>query len=598
MVAYSPIASTYGVRIEQVLETDTDFAKYHIKLNKKLRQLRHRCQLVTKDTKKYTNKEKYSKITSDDYDKKNKLFGVLVLLHAERDLSLAETLKTRIRQRGKAKDSEKKVLSTRLKKAYKTAQNLVELTKNEAQWITRIQYLAYAKLVHVEYLLFGKQIKTKNSAVITRELSLALAACTFLRDQKILPADIIDFLNSKYEYTLGQHGGNMLSATDIHNFIVQTVEIAKNENDELALLLFNNGYTVKLEDVKMDGNEINDRIQWRSFNCKIKDNQIAQLIHDVKVFQIKDISDYSTKLSKWEGILAKQEDRIEHVSSKDFEDDDDEDINGEENEQILLAYIKYQTLFISITRDTYLFHKLWKQWTNLGSSMSSKLTKYKEIERMVKNLKNYLKEVTELPGVYSDDDLLYQLELSIIYFKIYLSAGCLAALYQTKGNYREALALYINSYQTLEAKLQDNGDIESIVLPEELLSKKKLEQLQNLIKTGWKSVIALAEYEKELNNDSVAAKYKPTVIEKVDSSSVKPCDVQLNNLFPRRPMLKPVSAKPTLFDLAFNYIDYSTNPSSNTPEVEAVKSKIKATPAESQEEEPTKKRGFLGLFGR
>ena len=599
MVVYSPIAATYGSRIEQFLETDADYEKYHDKINNKLRHLRHRCQLITKDTRKYTAKEKYSKITSDDYDKKNKLFGALVLMHTERDLSFAESIKLRIRRRGKAKGNEQRLMATRLKKAYKTSQNLVEITKNEKQWITRAQYLAYAKIVHAEYLLFGKQVKTKNNAAITGDLAVALAACAFLRDLQILPADIIDLLNTRYEYTLSQYGSNMNGASDIRSFVNQTIEAAKESNEELAVLLFNNKYTVKIEDVDMDASPVENNINWRSFRCIIRDNQLAQLISDVNAYQIKDIADYSTKLAKWEAILNKQEERVSHVSTNDIDEDGDEDVNTEENEQILLAYIKFQKIFTSICRDVFLFNRLWKQWENLGSSMSSKLTKYKEIERMVKNINNYLKEVTELPGVYSDDDLVAQLELTILYFQLYLNAGCLASLYQTKGQYRESLALYVDSNEKLHQKIQIISGADTIALPEDVITEKKVETLQNLIQTGWKSVIALAEYETELNKSAVVQKYRASVIEKIDSLSVRPNDVHLDNLFPLRPVIKPTGAKPTLFDLAFNYIDYEEKTPVKSQEPITQQESVVSESQDVANEQPAKKRGFLGgLFGR
>lgn len=113
MTYYSPLAATYGVRVDQFLETAQDFTKYHAKLNTKLQKLRRRCRITTKDTKHYSSKEKYSKITSEDYDTKNKLFGALVLLHAERDLAFAEELKLKAHARGAKtlKKSEKKLAS-------------------------------------------------------------------------------------------------------------------------------------------------------------------------------------------------------------------------------------------------------------------------------------------------------------------------------------------------------------------------------------------------------------------------------------------------------------------------------------------------------
>ena len=125
------------------------------------------------------------KLTSDDYDKRNKLYGILVLLHIERDLSLVETLKLRAHQRGKLKQSERKEIGTRLKRAYKVAQNLVALTKNEGQWISREQVPdMYASLVHAEYLLHGKSAKRKNSVEISRELAFAIGTARFLNEME------------------------------------------------------------------------------------------------------------------------------------------------------------------------------------------------------------------------------------------------------------------------------------------------------------------------------------------------------------------------------------------------------------------------------
>lgn len=592
MTVYSPIAATFGARIEQFVETDADYAKYHGKINLKLRHLRHRCKIVTKDTRKYTAKEKYSKITSDDYDKKNKLFGALVLMHAERDLSFAEGIKLRIRQRGRAKGGEQRLLTTRLKKAYKTSQNLLKITQNESQWITRAQYLAYEKMLHVEYMLFGKTVRTKNNKLITKELGLALAACTYLKDKKILPADIIDYLNTKYEYTLTQYSEGTMSSTDLRKYIAELIETEKNNNDELAVLLSSNGYQLKIEDTDAEKAPIQRKIEWRAFNCTIKDNEVAQLISDVQAVHVKNIADYGPKLSKWETILNKQQEFMAHSI-----DAEDEDMDNEENDEILLSYIKFQMIFTSISRDASLFNRLWEQWGNLGSSMSAKLTKYKEIERIVKNLKNYLKEATELPGVYSDDELIFELELAMDYFQLYLISGCLASLYQSKSKYREALALYVHSYQVLHEKLKVQQDTELIELPGQLLTKVKLDTLNEMIQINWKSIVALAGYEKELNTTFIAPKYHQTVIEKIESRSVHPSDVRLDNLFPLRPVIRPVGAKPTLFDMAFNYIDYDegTQPKKEVQNVEK-----KETPAESvqNEEQPAKKRGFLGLFGR
>ena len=619
MPAFSPIAATYGARVEQFLESPQDYTRYHSKLNKKLQSLRHRCRLVTRDTKRYSSKEKYSKLTSDDYDKRNKLYGILVLLHIERDLSLVETLKLRAHQRGKLKQSERKVIGTRLKRAYKVAQNLVALTKNEGQWISRVQYLMYASLVHAEYLLHGKSAKRKNSVEISRELAFAIGTARFLNEMKLLSDPVLDYIRSKYEYSLMQHAGDIVSQTELQSYIAQLLNSARDRGEELATLLFNNGLSRVLQKSIMV-QQSPDKVQWRAFNCKIRDPQIAQLIQSARSIRVHNVADYDAMSLKWDEALSKQEVRVHqnlgeeeygngNSNANNSNDDYDDEIGGEENEQILLAYIKYHSIFTSILRGNYLFNQLWSQWVKLGSSMSARLAKYKEMERIVNGMERRLQDITEVPGVYSDDELLANIELVATYFKLHLSCGCLASMYQSKGKYREALALYVDAYQKLIAKLEEIKDTDHLLLPREMINKKKLDQLRRLIENGWKSVIALAEYEDDLHKEGMVSKFKPTLVEVLNSGFVSPSDVSLERLFPLRPVIKPIPAKPTLFDLSFNYIDYTPSNKENwafvptkdnamAPSQEQREPEEKEVEKEDTETVTTKRRGFLGFFSR
>ncbi|CAI4054008.1 hypothetical protein SUVZ_16G0430 [Saccharomyces uvarum] len=599
MVAYSPIIATYGNRAEQFLETDSDFSKYHAKLNKKLQHLRSRCHLTTKDTKKYSSKDKYGEITTDDYDNKTKLIGVLILLHAERDLALAETLKLRARQRGKLKKSEEKVLSTRLKKACKTADKLVNVTQNESQWITRAQYLAFAKLTHAEYLINGKRFKRKDSVKISNNLALVFATLEHLKGLNLLSEGVVDIIVNKYQYTLKQFAGNLITVPEINNFIIERVQSEENKDDELVKLLLDNEFSMKKITTSNEDKKATTNISWRSFNAKIMDAEVAQFLEQGLSIHPTQIPQYTQKLSKLEKALDRHG---FYIANHDDQDDIDEMVeNSSENNQIILAYIKYNILLTSISREKDLFTHLWSQWLKLNTSIPSKLTKFKEMDRIVKNLTKYLSDVMELPGVYSDEELLNQLGLCKLYFQLFLNTGCLSVLYQSKGRYMEALALYVDAHQRLETKLSETGSLDEILLPGSLLSLNSIQGLQKRIENGGNSVITLAEYEKSTHSENIG-KYDLTIIEKLDTGKIVPTDIQLKNLFPLKPKFQPVTSKPTLFDLAFNYISYdkqetpapqlknSTEESGN-----ALQTQISNEPTE---EEPKKKRRFLGLFGR
>ncbi|KOG96080.1 signal recognition particle subunit SRP68 [Saccharomyces eubayanus] len=599
MVAYSPIIATYGNRAEQFLETDSDFAKYHAKLNKKLQHLRSRCHLTTKDTKKYSSKDKYGEITTDDYDNKTKLIGVLILLHAERDLALAETLKLRARQRGKLKKSEEKVLSTRLKKARKTAEKLVNVTQNESQWITRVQYLAFSKLTHAEYLINGKRFKRKDSVKISNNLALVFATLEHLKGLNLLSEGVVDIIINKYQYTLKQYAGNLITVPELNNFIIERIQSEENKDDELVKLLLGNGFSMKKITTSNEDKKATTNISWRSFNAKIMDAEVAQFLEQGLSIHPTQIPQYTQKLSKLEKALDRHE---FYIANHDDQDDMDEMIeNSSENNQIILAYIKYNILLTSISREKDLFTHLWSQWLKLNTSIPSRLTKFKEMDRIVKNLTKYLSDVMELPGVYSDEELLNQLSLCKLYFQLFLSTGCLSVLYQSKGRYMEALALYVDAHQRLENKLSETGPLDEILLPGSLLSLNSIQGLQKRIENGGNSVITLAEYEKSTHNDNTG-KYDLTIIEKLGTGKIVPTDIQLKNLFPLKPKFQPVTSKPTLFDLAFNYISYDKQEiSAPQPKNSAEESgNALQTPIsnEQTEEEPKKKRGFLGLFGR
>ncbi|GAV54594.1 hypothetical protein ZYGR_0AN00620 [Zygosaccharomyces rouxii] len=592
MGAYSPLLATYGVRVDQLLETAQDFVRYHEKLNKKLQKLRHKCQLTTRDTKKYQAKERYSKLTSEDYDENSKLYGVVVLLHAERDLALAEILKLRARQRGKLKKSERKVIGTRLKRAMQTSEKLAVLTKNEPQWTTRVQYLVYDKLARAEYLTHGKQQRHKDSKKISKELALSFAALKYLEKNSVITDSVVEFLHAKYEYTLKQHADRAFSSSELHNFVVEKVEQAHQDGDEMVKLLVENGF--KPQKQASEAGTSFKEIQWRAFTAKVYDPQVEELIAESKSVTVKGASDYDTKLLKWQQALEKQELRI---ASQDEDEEDEAD--NQENDQILLAYIRYNALFTSVLRDNYLFGQLWQQWTKLGTAMATRLTKCKEIERIVKNLQKYLQDIMELPGVYQDDELMEQLEISKLYFQLSYTSGCLGGLYQLKGRYLESLALHVDAHHKLEEKLTEVGEFRDILIPLEVLSNKKIESLQQLIKAGWKSVVSLAEYEKHLKAQGQTP-FQSTLIEKLDTGRITPSDIKLSNIFPLRPKLSPVPSKPTLFDLAFNYMDYANEDSGSVSSWTTQKSESvpPSNNGDDNNNSTSRKRGFLGLFGR
>ncbi|SCU93027.1 LANO_0E02828g1_1 [Lachancea nothofagi CBS 11611] len=585
---YSPLGATYGVRADQFLETADDFDKYHSKLNRKLQKLRHHCQLTTKDTKRYSAKEKYSKVTHEDYDSKNKLFGTLMLLHAERDLALAENLRLKARQRGSAKKSESKVVATRLKKARETCLQLLELTQNEQNPIVRAEYLIYQKLVFVSYLSFGKPSRTKNpaaSTIVAKELSLVISALQFLESTEHLSSVVVGSITSQFDYLLRKHvSSDVSTSNELRSYIARQVN--DNSADPLISLLSQNGFALPSlqEDVEMTSAVT--QVSWRRFSAEVKDSKVAELISEAQGIETQELSQFSEALVKWQEALVLQKTAMEQKQN-----DDREESVGEDDE-ILMTYLQYNSHFTTIVRDDIIFNRLWEHWISPSKiSKSLKLTKYKEIERIVHNLTSYLQDVMDLPGVYSDDTLMANLKLATVYYQLHLTAGCLASFYQGRQKYSEALALYIDGQKTLTLALENSSLDEP--LPGNIINTEQLDKLQEYIKTSLKSVISLAEYEK-IASSSNCSSLEPSLLEKLDKAIV-PKDVSLKNLFPMRPIIRPVAAKPTLFDLAFNYITYD-NQIEDVDHFKQAKSTPNLAQPQDQEQLP-KKKGLFGLFG-
>lgn len=181
-------------------------------------------------------------------------------------------------------------------------------------------------------------------------------------------------------------------------------------------------------------------INWRSFQAKITDREVSHLIELAESVEISKLSDYSSKLLHWEDALSKQEAVIANYDENESTENADID-DPQENNQILLSYVKYNKLMVNILRDNEICKELWQQWDKSCSTLSAKVVKYKELERITSNLSVFLHEVMELPGIYSDDELMYQLELLDLHYKTLLSSKALAYLYQSKGKYREAFGI-------------------------------------------------------------------------------------------------------------------------------------------------------------
>ncbi|KAL6017742.1 signal recognition particle subunit srp68, partial [Candidozyma auris] len=145
MSIQTPLATTYGARLSAYLTTYEDLKKHRKRLNKALVKLRHNLDIVTKDTRKYSEKEQTKRLSAADYDQ-NKLNGLLLLLLAERDSLYAAEIKSLLEISGSRLTQYKKLMITRLKRSLQTNKKLLRITENEADQSVRTELYIYTAL--------------------------------------------------------------------------------------------------------------------------------------------------------------------------------------------------------------------------------------------------------------------------------------------------------------------------------------------------------------------------------------------------------------------------------------------------------------------
>ncbi|AAS53221.1 AFL153Wp [Eremothecium gossypii ATCC 10895] len=570
-VKYSPLRATYGVRSDQYLEDYDDYRHYHGKLNAKLMSLRRRLQLTTRDTRRYSAKEKYSKVGAAEYQR-NRLHGLAMLLHAERDIAYAETLKLRARERGWLKKSERRLLTTRLKKAWRTAGKLLEMTADEGRWVVRAELLVYEKLARVEYLVHGKHSRRKDSDRIAQELALSVAALEYLCTEGEVAAETVATINGRFDYMLRQHA-QCFSSAELQAFTAKVVNTRKD--DPLLVLLLAHGYELPVEGAAAADGGLQTEVKWRSYNAQIHEPNVARLLNEIKTQDATQVSEHDDPVLKWNAAIDAQRQSMERRQ--------EEGVHYEgEDDQILLTYLQFNYLCATMGRDVALLQPLWVEWQE--GRRTARFTKYKQLNHVINNIITHAEEAMGLPGVYSDDELTAYLKLVKVFYRAQLVGRGLAPLYQEEGKHQEALALYAGSMQNLRTAMSAMPR-DTAFDPFNILDN--VSELQKALESSCRSVAALAEYTG--NSSRPAQQYELSLLEKMNTNTfIDYANIYTGNLFPLRPRVMPVSAKPTLFDLAFNYIGCES--SAVPPE----QTSAAVTPA--AETEQPRKRGIFGIF--
>ncbi|KAK8439153.1 signal recognition particle subunit srp68 [Candidozyma auris] len=569
MSIQTPLATTYGARLSAYLTTYEDLKKHRKRLNKALVKLRHNLDIVTKDTRKYSEKEQTKRLSAADYDQ-NKLNGLLLLLLAERDSLYAAEIKSLLEISGSRLTQYKKLMITRLKRSLQTNKKLLRITENEADQSVRTELYIYTALSQGLY-----SVNKKRWAEALQAFSVARCGLELIIHQSEEDSEGENFKKTLSEELLDTLVDPSLSLAvsqiEQHQSTSDLITIARKHCHDKHLPYLEPAVELirsqdpSLVQEPMD-EDLSRTVTWREHEAHVYNDEIATKIvrlNRIDWQSFEEANDYDSLLQKWTALV----DLHEADLSKNRDEDD---LEKTQDGAIVLTYLKYHVHFTKLKRDLLLIHQL---ESKVFASSAKKLQTHRDVIRLYDSIISTVESLKDLPGVYNDEDMYDSLENMQKFFTAKRSV-VVAESYALVNMFPEALKVYSHLADTFEVT-PDFYKTDSF--PYDVTSIEQVKELSNTIQSSLSRAHVMAQFHREQSGASdyvMDNVYKFPIADKVN----KITDAG------EKGALRPMLSKAVLFDIAFNYISYSTRGDSSTKEAKASGDK--------------KKSGFFGIFGR
>ncbi|KAI1820764.1 signal recognition particle 68 kDa protein [Xylaria intraflava] len=595
-----------------------DHTTYHRLLAKKLRTLRKKLDLVTKNRAKFIKK---GPVTAEQIAE-NHDFLRLVLLTAERAWAHAMHLKAAhsTDTKGITGRTRSHIIS-RLDKSARTAQHLVQILSDTAVTSATdtdlLEARAYAAMVRG-----AADFESQNWERCTR--SYATARIIYSALMTSIGGDILkDLLSETIDPSIRYAA--------YQSKIPRTLAIptiarkAFPSSDEALVSQINKLAPNFLEETgsdpekgKIDASNVPQAITWRSREVKIEDASIALAIASTELATTR----LAGKLASSDVVLPKEmaaaydevliasqdaADATKHAIDELKEEGVSQSDSRVQSLQITRTAVNYQMISWRIGRnrvlsgehDGAILDSAPNTTRKSKKDVSSRKPKIEPPGRKVARLKEKvvlydatlqsLESIKELPGVAADEELLRQLDATANYFHA-LKCLSIARSHSLVNQSLNALALTEHAHDeclksdAFFSKHSTSSPDSSI--PSIEIRQTDIQFLRGLLKGELQRCRAIVEI------DNLREKAKSTSsqgkIPLVDRLRDYPIEgVDLENLVDYPPRIQPIPVKPLFFDVAWNYVDYP-----GAPQAAAAKPKEEPAPVP----EP-KKRGWFG-FGR
>lgn len=574
-----PLASTFGERAALSLQTPDDFHRQRLRINKRLNTLRRKLNMITKDTRNYSTKNKTKSLTEVEYEK-NPAVGDLLLFQAERDVLYAQETKLLLDVHfSRAKEQ---FIKIKYRRALNTLKHLISIMKNEGDQLKKLEILTYAALIRG--LL---DVTSKRYSKIFASFGTAKYSLQFLYSKQELPdrftkefyLDIIELvINPALKVAELQTGEKVqINISDL-----ASEQTDHSVDDDLRL---SNAINI-MQSIdssfltRYDHQQVGKQtISWSTYTVEVEREEVAAAIakinDEVKNIVDDDHDSYDISMALYDDAIALQNAEIKR-NKKDMYDSENQE------QYIILTYLNYNTLLLRIRRDIAMINSMNSKYeSKKNASRSKTLLFWRNKMKAIDNIIASVSELKSLPGMANDDDLTDFSQTLETYFVVQKQM-LLANAYLTSNQYLNSLALIADSSKIISASKPFAGNTDG-----NLPTNADLEHMKNEVAEMKLKVYKLASYFKNNeHNRAVGSKYVVDNLDRVPKYS--PAEL-IKNIAPTAIDFQPVNVKPVLFDIAYNYIGYDDSDEMDDDSTEA---------EVSSKTEEEKKKGFFGIFGR
>lgn len=573
----SPLGITFGARIAAYLTAPDDFRKHRVRINKRLAKLRHELGIVTNDTRNYQEKEQTSSISAAMYDTDYRN-ALLLLLLAERDVVHALEVKSQLEVSPEKLSTQKKLMTSKLKKAVSTCKKLLVVTSEEPSAMIKIELYVYAALIHG---MFGVNKRRWNEALYAFSLARcglellyshgcdSSAASEVLLSKSAISELLDTLVDPSLNLIISQHATVDDTAADVGT-------VARKHSRDASVPYLKLCYD---EIVAVDGSfveqieeeEVSRSVTWRQHKATLHNDELAVKLAKVSRLDWRAFNEpeqFDSLYSQWSAL-------VDLHSSDLAKNKDEDDMTRVQDGAILLTFLRYNMYFVRVRRDLLLVDDL---ATKQNASIITTLRSSKDVLRLYSSINKTVSDIKDLPGVYNDAELYQSLENLSLFFEAKRSL-VVALCYSAANEASKALAILMHLKRIFSVS---ESFYQVSEFPYDVASYSQAKVLEQAISKRLIEVGALARLlqASENHNDKYLCDNVYKFAFSLDSTSKATNVDEVGGI-------RPVLSKPVLFDIAFNYIGYADEESAHS-----------VVQKEEKPGEEKKKSGLFGLFGR